>query len=188
MSRLDDELRKAFRREQPSVDFTDRVLKQIALQPPPSLRWWQTLAALFQPPKLRWVAIGATAALLVAIGAAQYARLHPTVIEDNGNIAQGGSPTPNAGAKRAGEAGPATTPGPVGEAPAPKLEPKPHRNIHHRLMAVSNRTKNTAPVNRIANPEAEAARDKVMLALHIASTTLNDAQNAIRDDESTPRR
>lgn len=182
MSRLDDELRMAFRREQPSPDFTDRVLKQVARQPAPRVRWWQTLAALFQPPKLRWVAIGATAALLVAIGAAQYARLHPAVIDENGKFAT--APTPESG----GNTGGASRPDPR-EGPAPKLEPKPRRNFNHRLVAVSNRTRNNArPGIQVVNPEAEAAKEQVMLALQIASTTLGDAQKAIRDDGDKPQR
>jgi hypothetical protein len=184
MSRLDDELRMAFRRERPPVDFTDRVLERIARQPAPRLRWWQSLAALFQPPKLRWVAIGATAALLVAIGAAQYARLRPVVIDDSDTVAI---------EKPAAESTPApdgtNSPGPAREAPAPKLEPRPHRSFNHRLVAVSNRTRNnTRPQDRVVNPEAEAAKEKVMLALHIASTTLGDAQRAIREDGDKPQR
>ena len=188
MSRLDDELRMAFRREQPSPDFTDQVLKQIARQPAPRVRWWRTLAALFQPPKLRWVAIGATAALLVAIGAAQYARLHPAVIEDSGKVADAGEPKPEAGGNTAVGAGGVKAPEIVPEAPAPKLEPKPHRNFNHRVVAVSNRTRNNAPPGvRVVNPEAEAAKEKVMLALYITNTMLSDAQRAISDADKPQR-
>ena len=187
MSRLDDELRMAFRREQPSVDFTDRVLERIARQPVPKLKWWQTLAALFQPPKLRWVAIGATAALLVAIGAAQYAKLHPAVIDDGGKLA--GTQKAEAGSNTVGDAGSVKTPDVIHQAPAPKLEPTPQRNTDHHLAAVSNRKPNhTRPKDRVVNAEAEAAREKVMLALHITSETLNEAQRAIRDDGYEPQR
>jgi len=185
MSRLDDELRMAFRREQPSGDFTDRVLERIARQPVPKLKWRQTLAALFQPPKLRWVAIGATATLLVAIGAAQYARLHPEVIDDSGKVAQ----KAQGGSNTAGDAGSVKTPDVIHQAPAPKLEPTPQRNTDHHLAAVSNRKLNhTRAKDRVGNPEAEAAREKVMLALHITSETLNEAQRAIRDDGYKPQR
>ncbi|HXI94179.1 MAG TPA: hypothetical protein VNO24_29750, partial [Blastocatellia bacterium] len=86
MSRLDDELRKAFRREQPSVDFTTRLLERVSQQPAPKAPWWHRLATLLDPPKLRWVAIGVTASLLLAIGAAQYSRLHQVVINDDGKV------------------------------------------------------------------------------------------------------
>jgi hypothetical protein len=186
MSRLDDELRMAFRREQPSGDFTDRVLERIARQPVPRLKRWQTLAALFRPPKLRWVAIGATAALLVAIGAAQYAKLHPAVIDDSGKVAE---TQKGEGSNAAGDAGQVKTPDAIHQAPAPKLEPNPQRNIDRHLVAVSNRKLNhTRPKDRGIDPEAEAAKEKVMLALHITSETLNDAQRAIRDDGYKPQR
>ena len=187
MSRLDDELRMAFRREQPSVDFTDRVLERIARQPVPKLKWWQTLAALFQPPKLRWVAIGATATLLVAMGAAQYAKLHPEVIDDSGKVA--GAQNAEGGSNAAGDAGSVKTQDAIDQAPAPKLEPTPQRNTDRHLVAVSNRKPHhTRPKDRVGNPEAEAAREKVMLALHITSETLNEAQRAIRDDGYKPQR
>lgn len=187
MSRLDDELRMAFRREQPPVDFTDRVLEEIARQPSPRLRWWQTLAASLQPPKLKWVAIGATAALLVAIGAAQYSQLHPPVIDDSSRVA--GLSDSGVAGDASRDTGAATTEEPPSEAPV-KLEPKPRRNVDRDAVAVSNRRppQNNRPKDRVVNPEAEAAREKVLLALHITSTALGDAQRAIRDDGSEPQR
>ncbi|HSO74582.1 MAG TPA: hypothetical protein VLU47_07080, partial [Blastocatellia bacterium] len=137
MSRLDDELRMAFRREQPPVDFTDRVLEQIARQPKPKLRWWQTLAASLQPPKLKWVAIGATAGLLVAIGAAQYSQLNPPVIDDSSRVA--GVSDSGVDGNATGGAGDVKTPEPVSASPAPKLEPKPRRNSDRDAIAVANR-------------------------------------------------
>src|SRR5713101_7212484 len=98
MSRLDDELREAFRREQPSVDFTTRLLERVAQQPAPKAPWWHRLATLLDPPKLRWVAIGVTASLFLAIGAAQYSRLHQVVINDSGQEAKA-APPPEEGDK-----------------------------------------------------------------------------------------
>lgn len=187
MSRLDDELRMAFRREQPPVDFTDRVLEQVAREPKPGLRWWQTLAALLQPPKIKWVAIGATAALLVAIGAAQYAQLHQTAIDDGGKLAR--VPNAEVPGNDTGAAGAVNAAEPGREAPAPKLEPKPRRNVHRNIVAVSNRSlQYTRTEKRVNNPEAEAAREKVMLALHITSAALNDAGRAIREDNDASQR
>jgi hypothetical protein len=188
MSRLDDELRMAFRREQPPVDFTDRVLEQIARQPKPKLRWWQTLAASLQPPKLKWVAIGATAALLVAIGAAQYSQLHPPAIDDSSKVASASDPGVAGNAPR--EGGAVKTQEPVSAAPTPKFEAKPVRNINRNVVAVSTRRppQNNRHQDRVVNPEAEAARQKVMLALHITSAALGDAQRAIQNDASEPQR
>ncbi|MFY9609592.1 MAG: hypothetical protein WAU45_13365 [Blastocatellia bacterium] len=177
----------AFRREQPPVDFTDRVLEQIARQPKPRLRWWQTLAAMLQPPRLKWVAIGATAGLLVAIGAAQYSQLHPPVIDDTDKVA--GVPSAGVAGTAPTDSGAVKVSEPVRETPAPKLEPKPRRNNDRNVVAVSNRRQqNIRPENRVSNPEAEAAKEKVMLALYITSAALNDAQRAIREDHDKPQR
>jgi hypothetical protein len=181
MSRLDDELRNAFRREPPPADFTARVLERIAQQPAPSPRWWQRLATLLEPPKLRWVAIGVTASLLLAIGAAQYSKVRRPAVDDNGKVAsvQGSdeatSPTiiPN----RDNQPRDLATP-----------EPKPVQDI--KRGATSSKDHRLALARyqkeRELRAEGEAAKQKLMLALSIASATLNDAERAIRDEGLTP--
>ena len=65
MSRLDDELRLAFKRQEPSADFTARVLARIAeaKEPQPAPTFWQRLRDFFSPTVMRWAV--ATAALLL---------------------------------------------------------------------------------------------------------------------------
>lgn len=181
MSRLDDELRNAFRREPPPADFTARVLERIAQQPAPRPRWWQRLAMLLAPPKLRWVAIGVTASLLLAIGAAQYSKLRRAEVTDNTVIAY--VPAPN---------------GAHGATVAPDrnnrrqdlatLAPKPAPNVERG--AASSKVRRLALARyqkeRELRAEGEAAKQKLMLALSIASTTLNNAERAIRDEGLTP--
>jgi hypothetical protein len=182
MSRLDDELRKAYRREQPPVDFTARLLERVAQQPAPRARWWQRLATLLDPPKLRWVAIGATASLLLAIGAAQYNRLNQVVVNDNGQIAKT-VPTPE---------------------PSDKGTVTPDSNHPRQETAVTTvksspkikRPVASSPNSRIAlarhqeerelRAEGKAAKEQLMLALSIASAALSDAQKAIHDDGLNP--
>jgi len=72
MSRLDDELRWALRRREPSQDFAERVLARIALQdaaPKPARgSWWRALL-----PGPRWAMVGALACLLaVTVGVHRY--------------------------------------------------------------------------------------------------------------------
>jgi hypothetical protein len=181
MSRLDDELRKAFRCEPPPADFTARVLERIAQQPLPRPRWWQRLAMLLEPPKLRWVAIGVTASLLLAIGAAQYSRLRRAAVDENAKVASVRGPD------RAGS--PTVAPDRENQ---PKdlatLGWKPGQNINrgapsskgHRLALARYQRE------RELRAEGEAAKQKLMLALSIASATLNDAERAIRDEGLTP--
>lgn len=181
MSRLDDQLREAFRREPPSADFTARVLERVAARPASRLSWWRRLAALLEPPKLRWVAIGATAALLLAIGAAQYGRLRQEAFKGDPQVAGAVSPSQ--------EGGKSTVSPERGDRPdetgllAPKLQRSPNRRLHpasHRTDIAQGRKRQELKT------EEEAAKEKLMLALHIASATLNEAQKAVHDDGERP--
>ena len=179
MSRLDDELRKAFRREQPSVDFTTRLLERVAQQPAPKARWWDRLATLLDPPKLRWVAIGVTASLLLAIGAAQYSRLHRVVINDDGKVSLA-PPPPEEGDKNLltpdqnNDRREVTSPKP------PQNKRVIHTSLNHRVALARQQQERELRV------EGEAAKEKLMLALSIASAALNDAQKAVHDDGLKP--
>ncbi|HJZ69237.1 MAG TPA: hypothetical protein VKF81_14015 [Blastocatellia bacterium] len=179
MSRLDDELRDAFRREQPPADFLARVLDRAALQPEPRPSWWRRLAMLLGTPRLRWVAIGVTASLLLAISATQFSRLHNASIDDRGRAAvtprhsEDSSETavdPKRGKPRIEE--------PL--APASK-ELKPHSTSASRRKARAHDDR-----AQVAIAEAQAAKEKLMLALYIASATLNDAEKAVHDDGPKP--
>ena len=104
-SRLDDELRNAFRREQPSADFTTRLLDRVSRERQPRPRWWTKLAMLLEPPRLRpmlrWTAIGVTASLLLAIGAMQYSKLRHTAVGDRPTLAETTAAAPNVSTKDA---------------------------------------------------------------------------------------
>lgn len=73
MSRLDDALREALRREDPGEDFTARVLARAAAEPA-KRSWWEPLSAAFGPGRMRWAAAGALACLLVAGGGIEHYR------------------------------------------------------------------------------------------------------------------
>jgi len=176
MSRLDDELRKAFRHEEPSPDFTARVMKAVAAAPAPRKRWWDELLALLTTPKARWVTVGAAVSLLALILATQYSR----------RIEQG-SP----GDKEAGVTQPAPAPASTerdNKAPTVanlegsgdkqrQLHPRPR---HHRVRSEGQVAPQT---HEVAKSEGEIARDQLMLALHIASASLNEAQKIVKESE-----
>ena len=61
MSRLEDELRTALRREQPSAGFAERVLARAA---EPRRSFWDW----FRLPTFRWAMAGALALIMVAAG------------------------------------------------------------------------------------------------------------------------
>lgn len=180
MSRLDDELKNAFRRESPPVDFTERLLARVAQQPAPQPRWWQKLAMLLEPPKLRWVAVGVTASLLLAIGAAQYGKLHQAVVTDNGVVAEGPKAPDSSGPINPGidysQKDPAAA-----DNRLPRNEKRQvNSSINHRLVAVRQQRQQQL---RVAG---EAAKEKLMLALYLASSALNDAEKAVHDDGLNP--
>ncbi|HLF83558.1 MAG TPA: hypothetical protein VI837_05230 [Blastocatellia bacterium] len=182
MSRLDDELRRAFRREQPPADFTARLLERVAQQPAPKAPWWHRLAMLPDPPKLRWVAIGVTASLLLAIGAAQYSRLNQVVVDDGGKIAKN-EPAPEPGSTGSVTADKDHAPQDVAnttEKPAQNIKPAAPSSTNHRLAQARHRE------SRELRAEGEAAKEKLMLALSIASSALSDAQKAVHTDGLKP--
>src|SRR5262245_3571254 len=73
---LEKALREALQREEPSPDFTARVMARVAEQPQvervvqhsETVSWWQRLTGLFQVSQLRWATVGAMACLLVMAG------------------------------------------------------------------------------------------------------------------------
>lgn len=91
-NRFDDELKYALRREEPSADFTNRLLARVAQEKEGfcepatesrkeingrndgALSWLRKLGAMLTLPQLKWATAGALAALLVvsAIGFYRY--------------------------------------------------------------------------------------------------------------------
>jgi hypothetical protein len=181
MNRLDDELRNAFKREQPSAEFTARLLERIARQPMARPRWWQRLAMLLEPPKLRWVAIGVTASILLAVGAAEYSKLHLASVDESTIVAK---VPPSVGAENATIKPDNDNQG--HDVATPKQ--KPERNIRRSVASSSAHRLEFARYQkeRELQAEGEAAKQKLMLALSIASSALNDAERAIRDEGVTP--
>jgi hypothetical protein len=82
MNHFDDELKRALRREEPSPDFTERLMARIAeLQkrekPKEKADWLRRLAEFFRPPQMKWMKwapqmkwamAGAMAVLMVIAG------------------------------------------------------------------------------------------------------------------------
>jgi hypothetical protein len=68
MSRLDDALREAMRRETPPGGFAERVMARVQAAPEP--RTWAGWLAAFRRPQLRWAT--ALAAVVLVVGTAGY--------------------------------------------------------------------------------------------------------------------
>jgi hypothetical protein len=77
MSRLDEELKIAIRRHEPSEGFADRVAARIVIGQATSKEkadsWWRLVLRFFEAPRARWAIAGAMACLLIALtGAYRY--------------------------------------------------------------------------------------------------------------------
>ncbi|MBZ5542091.1 MAG: anti-sigma factor [Acidobacteriia bacterium] len=68
MKDLENELRSALKRREPPANLLDSVLARIARGPAPRIGWRKALAAIWSAPRLRWVAAGALACLLIGAG------------------------------------------------------------------------------------------------------------------------
>jgi hypothetical protein len=180
MSRLDDELRNAFKRQDPSADFTARVLAQVARQPEPRAPWWRRVAALLEPPKLRWVAVGVAASILLAIGIAQWSKLNQS--SNDKQTTEQATTTDNTSPAIAGSDHSTDEVQPTTVTSKPNGTETPRKPVRRRA------TSTRADLAREAEmrAEGEAAKEKLMVALSIASSALNDAQKAVHDDGLKP--
>ncbi len=93
MNRFEDELKHALRREEPSPDFTDRVMARIAnLQRQEKSRektnWRRKLMEFFQPPRMKWAMAGAMACVLIIAAFGVY-RSHENEQRRLAEIAEG---------------------------------------------------------------------------------------------------
>ncbi len=169
MSRLDDELRAAFRRVEPSSDFAERVIGRITNPPAAKQSLWQRLKSFLEPPVARWVAVGVATSLLVAIFASQYRQLQEVTPEQQTAPISAQSPEVK------------TEPvAPLVEkqsAPTLKHQPVKHRAASNRNLFARQRRE------RRHKLEAEQAKEQILLALQIASTTLNEANKMVRGDD-----
>lgn len=71
MSNLEDDLRIALQREEPSAGFTDGVLARLN-RPAPT--WRERLSVLIRPPRLQWVAVALIVSILIPVATVQYRR------------------------------------------------------------------------------------------------------------------
>jgi negative regulator of sigma E activity len=196
MSRLDDELKVAFQRQEPSADFTAHVLARLNEAPAPQVRptLWQRFAGVFAMPALRYAAVGAMALLLIIIGLTLLRSQRTAGVENNPPQVAGSPGNPASEKRGTGSAAPdqslpgkaatgkpedgtnASTSSTAAQNHA-ELSPRPiggRRQIHHHAPVIARQTPPSA--------EAEAAKEKVLFALQITSEALNDVQRAISDD------
>ncbi|HXG68074.1 MAG TPA: hypothetical protein VNO70_23460 [Blastocatellia bacterium] len=169
MSRLDDELKLLLRREEPSPDFVDRVMSRINHPAPRKAAWWRRLFESVQPPTLRWVAAGVAASLLFALFGLQFG-LRQVRTEEQPQQASALPAPPQ--------------PPPVVENLIPQPPPVKREADHPKPVRQRRRQPQAETLeDRIAREEGERAKQQLMKALEIASSTLNEAQRIIVQSE-----
>jgi hypothetical protein len=197
MSRLDDELKRAFGRQEPSLDFAASVLAKINERTAPRPTFWQRLAALFEMPyampKPRFAAAAAALLLLVIIGAAVFSQMgesSPDTPEQANSTAPGSEqlksdPKPPQTGMQAGQTPTLARPEEEQQQREPKkIEPR-RRFIKSGVLA--RRLSPKQAIEPEVSPEAEAAKARVLFALQIASSTLREAQRVIQEDSQNTK-
>jgi hypothetical protein len=71
MSYLEDDLKMALQRTEPSEDFVNRVLARVN-QPTPEPGWWERLTVLLRPPRLQWVVACVILSIMIPVASVQY--------------------------------------------------------------------------------------------------------------------
>ena len=71
MSYLEEDLKRALRREEPPADFADRVLARLN-RPAPEPSWWERFSVLMRPPRLQWVALCLIVSVILPVATMQY--------------------------------------------------------------------------------------------------------------------
>lgn len=196
MSRLDDELKVAFQRQEPSADFAARVLARINEAPAPQARptLWQRLTGVFAMPALRYAAVGAMALLLIIIGIALLRSQRTAGVENNPPQLAGSPGDPASEKPGTGSAVPDQSIQGKVDPGKPEVDTnvsmssttaRHHAELSSRPVGGRRQIHHHAPVIARQSPpsaEAEAAKEKVLFALQITSEALNDVQRAISDD------
>jgi hypothetical protein len=72
MSNLEDNLKAALERTEPSPEFTGRVLARLNGQTPRKLAWWEMFGVLLRPPRIQWVALSVTVSIMIPFAGVQY--------------------------------------------------------------------------------------------------------------------
>jgi hypothetical protein len=65
MSYLEDDLKMAMRRTEPSGGFAERVLARANGPAPAEPSWWERLMVLVRPPRLQWVALSLIVSIVI---------------------------------------------------------------------------------------------------------------------------
>ncbi len=179
MSHLENELRSALSREEPSGDFADRVLQAIPSQP-------ATLVLVPKRPRTARTWLATAAAVTIASGALWFVATQQSQEPDIvGGVTNMGVPGPKnpifeGGTDRQGQ----TTTGP-GQIEPPISNPRPEQAPRVRRIRRSVPAQSTVST-REQDADAYLAARQLRLALTITNAKLRVAQRGITDRSELP--
>ncbi|HEU4390712.1 MAG TPA: hypothetical protein VFV34_23105 [Blastocatellia bacterium] len=169
MNRLEDELRLALRPEEPPEGFAERIVELLGEIPERKRGFIEDIIEALRPPKVRFAL--ATSFLIVLIGLAIYY-----------GVGHNRPPATDQVAKQDVVKDPA----PESQAGIPSPPKVPSGNDRHKLHRPGVRPVRTA-AKRPHTQEGEEARERLLLALQIASSTLSEARDAVSQSLSARR-
>jgi preprotein translocase subunit SecF len=190
MSRLDDELRVAFKRKDPPPDFLARVLARLD-EPAPQRKtsWRAKLASVFEMPRMRFAGATVAACLMIAVAAVWYFTGRERAIDPKGGAVAETPAAPasaNANVHASADTSESLKPEATQQNNASVItndnRARKVRQVKHRRDFVALRAK---PKRDAVSAEALAAKEKVLMALKITSDTLNDVQRVIQKESSS---
>ena len=72
MSNLENNLKAALERTEPSPEFAGQVLARLNGQSHPKLAWWDMFRVLLRPPRIQWVALSIILSIMIPFAGVQY--------------------------------------------------------------------------------------------------------------------
>lgn len=177
MSRLDDELKNMFQRQEPSADFAERVLAQINAEAQPKRSFWQALVSFLQLPTMRWAVAASVILLIAIIGVVQYQRLNQRAITPPQTGVETTTPSDKAVARE--QTSPQQQDNGGITQPTGKRANNQNVNQHHQQRPKhikETSIKNAEAIARQRKAASELAKEQLMKALAIASETVNEAK------------
>ena len=191
MSRLEEELKMAMRREPAPPGFVERVIDRVNSEPPARIRtgrkgWRSLFASLFgrlELPRLNVAQAALAFAVVIAITVAAFFLTRPA--HQPGPLQAGGGPAA-AGeepARKNENVAPNSPANSHVELKDSKPRPKENRAFKHSVFVSKVNQREETKQQPQPSSEAEAAKEQVMLALQLVSSTLGDAQRSVQGQD-----
>jgi hypothetical protein len=195
MNRLEEELRITLRREPAPAGFVEKIVERVAKEPVKSRssfldRWRQAWFGWFEISRPAMRGAVAAAVILLAVGLLAFWMTRSgerAATSDQEQVAQTAPANPAASDSRAEQRTPQPNAGSVdpGDSRLVRTRAEPSKSRRIVRTQSDSRVRNAPErIQHHPSSEAEAAKEQVMLALQIASSTLGDVQRSVQEADS----